>query len=87
MNNFATFHLFETEISKRMIERGTFNADWMNSDEGQSKMNQAYNEMVISDISVETQVFELEVWCKGWVARNRAEQTNPSRLATIITEH
>jgi|DEB0MinimDraft_6_1074348.scaffolds.fasta_scaffold41290_1 hypothetical protein len=86
MNNFATFHLFETEISKRMIERGTFNADWMNSDEGQSRVNQAYNEVALG-ISIESATSELELWCKGWVTRNRSEQTNPSRLATIITEH
>lgn len=87
MNNFATFHLFETEISKRMIERGTFNADWMNSEEGQSKIHQAYDEMAISDLSIEVQVSGLELWCKGWVSRNRAESHNPSQLAELITEH
>lgn len=83
MNNFATLCLFETEISKRMIERGTFNADWMNSDEGQSKINQAYNE----GLSMDLVISELELWCKGWIARNRAEVSNPSRLATVITSH
>lgn len=82
MNNFATFHLFELEISKRMIERGTFDADWMNSCEGQSKIHQAYNEGLPMDLVVS----EMELWCKGWIARNRAETNNPSRLATVIIE-
>ena len=75
------FHLFELEICKTLISRGAFSAEWFNSEEGKIKIEQSFHEALPFDLAVS----ELELWCKGWVSRNRSEISSPTRLAQSIT--
>lgn len=74
------FHLFEIEISNALVSRRTFSAEWFNSQEGKRKIDQSFHEALPFDLAVS----ELELWCKGWVSRNRSEISSPARLAKSI---
>jgi hypothetical protein len=72
----STFLLFCEEASKALVARGTFDAEWFNSQAGKLRMEQCFGE----GLSFETAVSELELWCKGFV-QNRMVALDEAPLA------
>lgn len=62
----GSFHHFCDAVVAALGARGTFDAEWFASSEGQRRLYQSHSEC----LSFETAVSELELWCKGFV-RNR----------------
>jgi hypothetical protein len=78
----GSFHNFTDEVCKIMGQRGTFNSEWFNSQEGQKRMMQTFHE----GLGMNLVISELEVWASGFRVRKNREEKSAKQLAKQYIE-